>query len=107
MRLGRRAWGCDLNPEVIKWRPTLTDYDSQPKIAQPKYDKEYPFYKFEEAGLTIEQIHKISAHLLETLSPEEIAKAPGIGIMKARKMKEALQGTSDEKGTVQKGLDSF
>ena len=29
-----------------------------------------------------------------------------IGIMKARKMKEALQGKSDEKGTVQKGLDS-
>ena len=107
MRLGRRAWGCDLNPDVIKWRPTLTDYDSEPKIDQPKYDKEYPFYKFEEAGLTIEQIHKISAHLLETLSPEEIAKAPGIGIMKARKMKEALQGKSDEKGTVQKGLDSF
>jgi adenine-specific DNA-methyltransferase len=107
MRLGRRAWGCDLNPHVIKWRPTLTDYNSEPKIVEPKYDREYPFYKFEEAGLTIEQIHKISAHLLETLSPEEIAKAPGIGIAKAKKMKEALQGKADEEGTVQTGIESF
>jgi len=54
-----------------------------------------------------EQIEKITQHLLETLSPEEIAKAPGIGITKARKMKEALEGKVDKDGTVQKGLDSF
>ena len=107
MRLGRRAWGCDLNPDVIKWRPTLTDYNSEPKIDEPKYDKEYPFYKFEEAGLTIEQIHKISAHLLETLTPEELAKAPWIGIAKARKVKETLQGKADKDGTIQVEIGSF
>ena len=92
---------------MIKWRPTLTDYSSEPKYDEPKYDKEYPLYKFEEAGLTKEQIEKITQHLLETLSPEEIAKAPGIGITKARKMKEALEEKVDKDGTVQKGLDSF
>ena len=74
---------------------------------EPTYDKEYPFYKFEEAGLTIEQIHKISAHLLETLTPEELAKAPGIGIAKARKVKEALQGKADKDGTIQVEIGSF
>ena len=32
MRLGRRAWGCDLNPEVVKWRPTRDEYIHEPEF---------------------------------------------------------------------------
>ena len=60
MRLGRRAWGCDLNPEVIKWRPTISDYDPDPDIPEQQYDQDYPFYEFMEAGLTEEQLNKAS-----------------------------------------------
>ncbi len=107
MRLGRRAWGCDLNPDVIKWRPTLTDYNSEPNIPEQQYDKEYPFYKLQEAGLTEEQFEKIAVHLFENTSAEDLAKAPGIGLKKAREFKKALQGNVKRDGTVQKGLDSF
>jgi len=107
MRLGRRAWGCDLNPEVIKWRPTIEDYTREPDIPKQQYDREYPFYKIEEAGMTEEQYQKVAIHLLETATPEQLAKAPGIGIKKAREFKEALLGTKKRDGTIQTGIGSF
>lgn len=105
MRLGRRAWGCDLNPEVIKWRPTIEDYKHEPEI-KDRFDEEYPFYDIEKAGMTEEQYQKVAIHLLKNSTPEQLAKAPGIGIKKAREFKEALIGKKED-GTVQKGLDSF
>ena len=46
--IGRYAWGCDLNPEVVKWRPTADEYVHEPKSAEQQYDREYPFYKLQE-----------------------------------------------------------
>ena len=90
MKLGRRAWGCDLNPEVIDWRPTLDDYEDSPDTPEQQYDSEYPFYEFMEAGLTEEQFNQVAAHLLRKASADELAKAPGIGIQKAREFRRAL-----------------
>ena len=104
MRLGRRAWGCDLNPEVIKWRPTISDYDPDPDIPEQQYDKDYPFYEFMEAGLTEEQLSKIVPHLLRTTSAEELAKAPGIGIQKAREFVNTIRNSRDDS---QSGLGDF
>lgn len=83
MRLGRRAWGCDLNSEVVQWRPTINEYIHDPIIPEQQYDKEYPFYEFEEAGLTEDQFNKIVTYLLKNVSAFELSKAPGIGIKKA------------------------
>ena len=104
MRLGRRAWGCDLNPQVIKWRPTISDYDPDPDIPEQQYDQEYPFYEFMEAGLTEEQLSKIVPHLLRTTSAEELAKAPGIGIQKAREFVSIIQNSREDS---QSGLGDF
>ncbi len=97
MRLGRKAWGCDLNPEVIKWRPGSDEYVHEPVIPSQRYDEDYPFYSILEAGLTEYQFEKIAVHLFSTSSAEEIARAPGIGIRGARKLKEALGGKEDGK----------
>jgi len=91
MRLGRRAWGCDLNPEVIKWRPTIDEYMHEPDIPE-RYDREYPFYDIEKSGMTEEQYQKVALYLLNNATPEDIAKAPGIGIKKAKEFKKALNG---------------
>ena len=107
MRLGRRAWGCDLNPEVIKWRPTIEDYAHEPNIPEQQYDREYPFYKIQEAGITEEQFEKITVHLFENTNAQDLAKAPGIGKEKAEKLREKLLGSKEKDGTVQKNLDSF
>jgi len=104
MRLGRRAWGCDLNPEVIKWRPTISDYDPTPDIDEQAFDKEYPLYEFMKAGLTEDQLNKIIPHLLRTISPEELAKAPGIGIQKAREFVSIIQNSREDS---QSGLGDF
>ena len=84
MRLGRRAWGCDLNPDVVKWRPTAEEYIHEPHIPDQQYDREYPFYKLQEAGMTESQFEKVAVHLVETATPEQLAKAPGIGLKKAQ-----------------------
>ncbi|MDB3855287.1 DNA methyltransferase, partial [Euryarchaeota archaeon] len=107
MRLGRRAWGCDLNTEVIQWRPTITDYKPRARIPKQQYDRKYPFYKLQEAGITEHQFEKIAVYLFENASAEELAKAPGIGIQKAREFKNSLRDSENHDGTVQKGLDSF
>lgn len=93
MSLGRRAWGCDLNSEVIKWRPNISDYKHNPKIPKQQYDKNYPFYKLQEAGITEEQFEKITVHLFENVSAKDLAKAPSIGIKKAEEFKKALLGS--------------
>ena len=90
MKLGRRAWGCALNPEVIDWRPPLDDYEDSPHTPEQQYDSEYPFYEFMEAGLTEEQFNQVATHLLRKASADELAKAPGIGIQKAREFRRAL-----------------
>ena len=90
MKLARRAWGCDLNPEVIDWRPMLSDYEHSPDIPEQQYDREYPFYEFMEAGLTEEQFNRVASYLLRNVSAEELAKAPSIGIQKAREFRRAL-----------------
>ena len=95
MKLARRAWGCDLNPEVIDWRPTLSDYEHSPDTPEQQYDREYPFYEYMEAGLTEEQFNQVSAHLLRNASAEELARAPGIGIRKAREFRSALHGLKE------------
>lgn len=84
MRLGRRAWGCDLNPDVVKWRPTAEEYIHDPDIPEQQYDREYPFYKLQEAGMTESQFERVAVHLVETATPEQLAKAPGIGLKKAQ-----------------------
>ena len=99
MRLGRRAWGCDLNPDVIKWRPELSDYKHDPKIREQQYDREYPFYKIQEAGMTEEQFEKVAVHLLENATPEQLAKSPGIGIQKAREFRRALHDIREPEET--------
>ena len=103
MRLGRRAWGCDLNPEVVKWRPTSEEYIHEPEIPEQQYDQKYPYYKLQEAGMTEEQFEKIVVHLFENVSAEELAKAPGIGIKKAREFLINLKGLSQQKVS----LDDF
>jgi DNA modification methylase len=103
MRLGRRAWGCDLNPEVVKWRPTSDEYVHQPEIPEQQYDQKYPYYKLQEAGITEEQFEKIAVYLFENVSAEELAKAPGIGIKKAREFLINLKGLSQQKVS----LDDF
>ena len=90
MGRGRRSWGCDLNPEGIEWRPTISDYEHSPDTPEQQYDREYPFYEFMEAGLTEEQFNQIAAHLLRNVSADELARAPGIGIQKAREFRRAL-----------------
>ena len=92
MKLGRRAWGCDLNPDVIKWRPTISDYKPRARIPKQQYDKDYPFYRIQEAGITEEQFEKIAVYLFENVSAEDLAKAPGIGIQKAKEFKKTLLG---------------
>ena len=104
MRLGRRAWGCDLNPEVIKWHPTISDYVHAPEIPDQQYDRDYPFYEFMEAGLTEEQFNKIVSHLLRNAGAEDLAKAPGIGLGKARDFVRTVQ---KKKEAFQSGLDDF
>ena len=84
MRLARRAWGCDLNPEVVKWRPTADEYVHEPDIPAQQYDKEYPFYKLQEAGMIESQFEKVAVHLVENATPEQLAKALGIGLKKAQ-----------------------
>ena len=95
MGLGRRSWGCDLNPEVIEWRPTISDYEHSPDTPEQQYDREYPFYEFMEAGLTEEQFNQIAAHLLRNVSADELARAPGIGIQKAREFRSALHNIKE------------
>lgn len=90
MRLGRRAWGCDLNPQVIKWRPTIADYKPRVRIPKQQYDKKYPFYEIQKAGITEEQFEKITVHMFENISAKDLSKAPGIGIKKAMEFKENL-----------------
>ena len=113
MRLGRRAWGCDLNPEVIKWRPIKSDYSKTPRsidgepIKEQDWDKEYPFYKIQEAGLTEEQFEKITVHLFETATVNRLKGAPGIGEKKAKEFLDALSGVEKPDGTIQTGIDSF
>ena len=107
MRLGRRAWGCDLNPEVIKWRPTITDYKPRARIPKQQYDREYPFYKLQEAGLTEEQFNKIAVHLFETATEKQLSSAPGIGKKKAKEFRESLRADKKKDGTFQTGIDSF
>ena len=97
MRLGRRAWGCDLNPEVVKWCPTSDEYIHEPEIPEQQYDQKYPYYKLQEAGMTEEQFEKIVVHLFENVSAEELAKAPGIGIKKAREFVDNLHKTKPQK----------
>ena len=92
MRLGRKAWGCDLNPEVIKWRPSADEYVHEPDIPNQRYDKEYPFYKIQEAGITQDQFEKIAVHLFSIASAEDIAGASGIGIEGSRRLKQKLSG---------------
>ena len=104
MRLGRRAWGCDLNPQVIKWRPTISEYEPSPDIPEQQYDQDYPFYEFMEAGLTEDQLGKIIPHLLRTISAEQLAKAPGIGIQKAREFVSIIQNSRED---TQSGLGDF
>jgi len=84
LRLGRYAWGCDLNPDVVQWRPTIDEFVPNPEIPEQQYDQEYPFYKIQEAGLTEEQFEKITTHLYRNITPDELANAPGIGIKKAK-----------------------
>ena len=98
MRLGRRAWGCDLNPEVIKWRPTISDYQPDPDIPEQQYDREYPLYEFMEAGLTEGQLNRVVSHLLRNSSAEQLARAPGIGIGGARAFKERLASSNGTSG---------
>jgi site-specific DNA-methyltransferase (adenine-specific) len=95
MRLGRRAWGCDLNPEVIKWRPTISDYIHEPDIMEQRQVtpfREYPFYEFLEAGMTEEQFNSLASHLIRNAGEDEIAGARGIGEKKAREIRDALDG---------------
>ena len=96
MRLGRRAWGCDLNPQVIQWRPTITDYRPRARIPKQQYDRKYPFYKLQEAGITEGQFEKITVHLFENISAKDLSKAPGIGIKKALEFKENLNKHSSK-----------
>ena len=100
LRLGRRAWGCDLNREVVKWRPTADEYTHEPDIPAQQYDKEYPFYKLQEAGMTEAQFEKVAVHLVENAKPEELAKAPGIGIKKAREFVKNLRGIKSNNATL-------
>ena len=90
MRLGRRAWGCDLNPDVVKWRPSADEYIHMPYVPSQQYDKEYPFYKLQEAGMTESQFEKVAVYLIENATPEQLARAPGIGIKKARELRKNL-----------------
>ena len=57
-----------------------------------------------EAGLTEEQLSKIVPHLLRTTSAEELAKAPGIGIQKAREFVSIIQNSREDS---QSGLGDF
>ena len=98
MRLGRRAWGCDLNPEVIDWRPKQHEYAHNPNLPDQKYDQEYPFYEFKQAGLTDDQFDSIVKHMLKNAKAEDIAKAPGIGEKGAKKFLEALRNQAREGG---------
>jgi hypothetical protein len=90
MKLGRRAWGCDLNSEVYQWRPTIADYIHEPEIPDQQYDAEYPFYKFMEAGLTEDQFAKIVSHLLSNATASQLSDAPGIGPKKAEEFLSTL-----------------
>ncbi len=93
MRLGRRAWGCDLNPEVIKWRPSLSDYIHDPEIEPWRRVtplREYPFYDFLEAGMTEEQFNNLASYLVTNASETDIANSKGIGKKKAKEIRMAL-----------------
>ena len=87
MRLGRHAWGCDLNPDVIKWRPEASEFVADPQIPNQQYDKEYPVYKIQEAGLTEKQFEKLVVHLIEEATVEQLSQAPGLGPKKAEEFK--------------------
>ena len=65
MRLGRRAWGCDLNQYVVKWRPTIDEYVHEPDIPEQQFDKQYPTYPLLEAGLTESQFQKLAIGLIK------------------------------------------
>ena len=92
MRLARRAWGCDLNSEVIKWRPVKTDYspepvkdlDSKEPIEDQKLVGDTVFYKYKQAGLTDEQFEKLVVELLDAPDWRRVMSAPGIGEKKAK-----------------------
>jgi hypothetical protein len=80
---------------VIKWRPTITDYKPRARIPKQQYDREYPFYKLQEAGITEDQFEKIVVHLFENTSAENLAKAPGIGIKKAKELVNKIRNTAE------------
>ena len=82
--------GCDLNPEVIQWRPTSDEFVPIPEIPEQQYDQEYPFYKIQEAGLTEEQFNNLAIHLIENATVEQLARAPGLGKKKAQDFKNNL-----------------
>jgi len=100
MRLGRHAWGCDLNPDVIQWRPTSEEFIHSPDIPAQQYDQEYPFYKIQEAGLTEEQFNKVAIYLIENATVDELAKAPGLGRKKAEEFKANLQNKKRKKSNL-------
>jgi len=113
MRLARRSWGCDLNPEVIEWRPILSDYRAIPtgvdgkEIPDQKLDGEHPLYELQKAGLTEDQIEKVTLHLFKNTEAEKLAEAPGIGLKKAEEFRHALIEDEKPDGSVQTALGNF
>ena len=81
-------------PGVIDWRPTLSDYEHSPDIPEQQFDREYPLYKLQEAGLTEEQFEKVADFMIRNSSAEELAQAPGIGIVKATELESNLKKQS-------------
>ena len=88
MRLGRRAWGCDLNPEVIKWRPTIADYKQnlEREFQSSSTIENIHFTSYKKPESPKHQFEKIVVHLFENTSAENLAKAPGIGIKKQKRI---------------------
>ena len=76
MRLGRRAWGCDLNPEVIPYRPTLKEFNEKCPITTPILDDEYPYQAYSEF-ITDEQLQKLTKRLIDRASRDQLISALG------------------------------
>ena len=104
MRLGRHAWGCDLNPEVVQWRPTKGEFTKHPEIPEQQFDKEYPLYHLLEAGLTLGQFEKLAIGLIKDPDIPVKVLARAIGLKTATTLRENL-GIKDAK--VQMSLSGF
>ena len=76
LKLGRRGWGCDINPEVSKFWPTIEDWKPRSQdIKEPNVNSS--IFKPALEHIPKEQLDRALLRLLERASEVELTEAIG------------------------------